>query len=1089
MSFRYDLFISYARKDNQRPAPDQPGWITALIDELQRTHRQFTPEDLAVFFDKDGILVAQDWELRIKSALRDSNLLLACLSPNYFASEWCRREWELYARHEQDRALGGEGVHPIYFISAPGFEGQAANEWAADLRRRQHLDLRPWFHEGVAALQREDARRRLELLDQQIDAARDRSLAALQAPGTVDSHNPHFVGRREEMRRLREMLACGAFGVITAVQGLGGVGKTALANEYAHAYAAEYGGGRWLVRCEGQDNLATVLLQLATPLRIEFNDLEKKDPELGVRRILSELEARTASVRTEKHPHPACLLIFDNVDKPALLAPAQTARLPKAPWLHILATTRLGQDQLFERQPDRQFLALDELEEEDALLLIRKLQPGGEFASHAESEAARAIVRRLGGFTLAVEAVAVYLGVHPEIACDEFRQRLDAEGLDAPEDVVSDGGVGDHMRHREKQLSAAIGPMLDTLSAEERFVLASASLLPADYIPLPWLRALAEEEYPSLAASRPGYPPQWPQVTRRLLGRRLLIPTTDRDANGAPRTMRMHRLVQELIQRRGWFPAEDLYGMMVHHAVSRCEFLRDGWLEWGNRWELHPLGALAGLLLDREESDSLAVANAVALVWMHLGNYGAAELLLRRALEGNERVLGPEHPNTLTSVNNLAMLLKNQGDYAAAEPLLRRALEAYERVQGPEHPDTLRGVNNLATLLQNQGDYAAAEPLLRRALEAYERVLGPEHPHTLRSFNNLAMLLHDQGDYAAAEPLLRRALEGSERVLGPDHLETLRGVNNLAMLLQNQGEYAAAEPLLRRALEGYERVLGPDHPDTLISVNNLAMLLHYQGDYAGAEVVSRRALETCECVLGPEHPYTLASVNNLAMLLRNQRDYAAAEPLLRRASEAYERLLGPDHPDTLRGVSNLAMLLQDQGDYAAAGPLLRWALEGYERVLGPDHPDTLRTVNNLAMLLQNQGDYAGAELTSRRALEACERVLGPEHPHTLASVNNLAMLLQDRGDYAAAGPLSRRALEADERVFGPEHPVTLTSVNNLAILLQNEGDYAAAEPLLRRVLEARERVLGPEHPDTIKVAENLEQLLQRRTNNGSPSRL
>jgi hypothetical protein len=50
-------------------------------------------------------------------------------------------------------------------------------------------------------------------------------------------------------------------------------------------------------------------------------------------------------------------------------------------------------------------------------------------------------------------------------------------------------------------------------------------------------------------------------------------------------------------------------------------------------------------------------------------------------------------------VNNLGLLLHRKGDYPAAEPLLRRALAGRERVLGPEHPDTLQSLLNLASLL------------------------------------------------------------------------------------------------------------------------------------------------------------------------------------------------------------------------------------------------------------------------------------------------------------------------------------------------------------------------------------------------------
>jgi tetratricopeptide (TPR) repeat protein len=138
----------------------------------------------------------------------------------------------------------------------------------------------------------------------------------------------------------------------------------------------------------------------------------------------------------------------------------------------------------------------------------------------------------------------------------------------------------------------------------------------------------------------------------------------------------------------------------------------------------------------------------------------------------------------------LALLLMDKGDLAAAEPLYRRALEGRERVLGPEHPQTLTSVNNLAGLLESKGDLAAAEPMYRRALEAQERVLGPEHPQTLSSVNNLAGLLYRKGDLAAAEPLYRRALEGLLKIssaIGRSHPNLQACAGNYYACLAKQG--------------------------------------------------------------------------------------------------------------------------------------------------------------------------------------------------------------------------------------------------------------------------------------------------------------
>ena len=116
---RFEIFVSYAHKDNA-PVPAQTtGWITALRDQILADHRRFSTEPLLIFFDTDDIRDMDDWEHRILGALRYSRILLVCLSPSYFASPYCRREWEEYvARQPIGRRTDNR--------PAPGWHGTSA---------------------------------------------------------------------------------------------------------------------------------------------------------------------------------------------------------------------------------------------------------------------------------------------------------------------------------------------------------------------------------------------------------------------------------------------------------------------------------------------------------------------------------------------------------------------------------------------------------------------------------------------------------------------------------------------------------------------------------------------------------------------------------------------------------------------------------------------------------------------------------------------------------------------------------------------------------------------------------------------------
>ena len=197
----YDLFVSYAHRDNAR------GQVRDLRDVVAADFHKFAGRDLRIFFDECDIPSMADWEKRIAQGLRESRLFLAVLSPSYFASPYCRREWEEYVRYEAMRQCLGEGVAPIYFVELPGLDGPGVEQSMAaavdEIRKRQWCDLAtqkpvkitPWHDVGKRALEDAEVARRLKALKEQMAERLNRADRARRSPSNIYRHNPQFVGR------------------------------------------------------------------------------------------------------------------------------------------------------------------------------------------------------------------------------------------------------------------------------------------------------------------------------------------------------------------------------------------------------------------------------------------------------------------------------------------------------------------------------------------------------------------------------------------------------------------------------------------------------------------------------------------------------------------------------------------------------------------------------------------------------------------------------------------------------------------------------------------------------------------------------
>jgi tetratricopeptide (TPR) repeat protein len=810
--------------------------------------------------------------------------------------------------------------------------------------------------------------RHLSLNEQETRHLLEASLTALAPHWSVPlPHNPFFTGREEILEVLHTQLSDNQVIALTqssALHGLGGVGKTQIALEYAYRHSLEYSAVFW-IGAETEEQIVSSLLRIAEVLQLPGRD--DKDQQQAI-----------AAVQRWLSVHDQWLLIWDNVEDLALL----DRFLPSVRSGAMLLTTRCQALGTLARGVD----LLPMAHEEGMLFLLRRakvLDPKvtdeqiQQFAMNmpAEYTAAKELMTTLGGLPLALDQAGAYI---EETGCSltdylcRYKQHpirlLDRRGGlrgDHPQSVMATVQLAMKQMEREQPTAADILRVCALLHAEaipeELFV---ESAVPAYLGPeLACLSADLTQFDTAIAALRK-------------------LSLVQRQAE--THTISLHRLVQMVLKEQLPELTQRTWMRRVLHAISSLfPFDQETQVNyWQNGDRLLP-HALACLTWSGQwyEDDPLRIAlmNHVA-TYLRLRNpHAQAESLYLQALGIGERTLGPEHILVAETLDGLAILRQQQMHYGEAESLFRRALHIREQTVGAEHPQVANSLSHLASLYWRQGKYGEAESLRRQVLHIRERTLGAEHPQVAASLSNLATIYHMQGKYAEVEPLFQQALHIRERTFGAEHPQVGESLHNLAAIYLEQGRYEEAEPLFQRALHIWELVLGPEDLDVAYPLNGLAELYRDVGKYEAAEAFFLRALHIREQGLGLEHPRVAELFHGMANLYLKQEKCDQADLFYKQALAIREQRLGPYHPETADTLHDLALLRYKQGNLDAALPLAERALSIRVQSLGDMHPQTVVTQTLSTQLLQEQAsaqkeansEAAAEEMPGLRSAEQC----------------------------------------------------------------------------------------------------------------------
>jgi tetratricopeptide (TPR) repeat protein len=822
--------------------------------------------------------------------------------------------------------------------------------------------------------------------------------------GDVPMRNNNFTGRDDILAKLRQGASSRITAVLPeqdldnpqrrAVHGMGGVGKTAIAIEYAHRFKSEYD-LVWWIPSDQLPSVRASLAALAARLRLDSSAGTGIDGA-----IAAVIEALRVG-----DPYRRWLLVFDNADQPEDIRHL----IPDGPG-DVLITSRNHRWQsvinavpmdVFPRQESKEFLL--------------KRVPRG----LSDVDAGR-LAEELGDLPLALEQAGAMLSETGMLA-DEYLRLLDEQAVG----IMDEGKSPDYPR------SMTAAWKLSVSALEQRLPLALALLRCCAFfgpepIPTNVLRR---------GAPPPGAPPSGTAVAEVISNPILMAGAIRELARYALVTLdgtsiKVHRLIQALLRDELTDEQRADYRHEAHLILANAARVDpDDSKTWSRFREILPHVNSESTELPRSREPAVRdLARAMMRYLYQSGDYQSALALTERFIEQWTKDSGADSADVLRAQRHLGNILRILGRYQQAYAITEAALGTSRATLGEDDAASLVLRPSFGADLRARGKFREALELDLESRGVFEKNYEADDSRTMRLLSSIALDYGLNSQYLTAMGLYQDAFRRMSTSPWATAIDVLGAWNGVSWTLRLMGQFQEALDVSQDARDyGLDRDnnLGPEHLSTLRTINAYAIVSRrIPAQRPTALEVSTATLDLATRLFGETNPDTLAIAIGVSNLLRTISEDRHPEALALAESTVarYPGVYGPDHPYNYGCQSNLALLKRVTGDPKGARELDEKALEGLAASLGEDHHYTLTVAMNLASDFAVLGKAREARRLGEDTLPRLSALLGENHQHTLACASNLSLDMLASGDEEAGKALQEQVLKALTQAQGREFP-------------------------------------------------------------------
>jgi len=743
-------------------------------------------------------------------------------------------------------------------------------------------------------------------------------IAAAARPGTagplhqLPATTRVFTGRERELGELLELAVAvpeqssPGMVVISAIDGMAGIGKTALAVHAAHLCKDRFPDGQLFIDLHGYTQ------GIAPREPTDALAVFLKAFGISPQQIPSDLDARAALFR-DRLSGTRTLILLDNAATEAQVRPL----VPGDSGCLVIVTSRRRLKGL----DDVNALSLDVLPALDAVALFR--QVAGPERISADHPLLEEIAEMCGHLPLALRIAAALIRNSKTWNLGRLTGRLREQQPGQQLEGFSDG---------DRKLAAVFDLSYASLDGDLQLLFRRLGLVPGPDIDAYAAAALLDGE---LADTE--------HLLQALVDHNLLTePQQGR--------YRMHDLIRAHARSRADRddPATDCenaldqlldyYQHTAQVADSHLAYLTPAYLppiaspphhvpalgtrEQADTWvgsELANLNAAAQHSATRAWPVHAIALPAALHAYLRTHGPWTRALALHAAAADIARAMG-DGQGQGTALNNLGAMRREVGDYLGAVQALQEALDLFRAFGNRQGQGAV--LSNLSLVWWAAADYPGAAQAAQQALDLYQG-LG-DRPGEAAALNNLGIVRRAAGDYPGAALALQAALR-LFRALGNRQREAI-ALNNLGVVWREIGDYLNSVQALEQALDLFQ-VLG-DRQGQANALGNLGITRREIGDYTGAAQAVQQVLEefreigyrSGEAEALNEYGKILTATGEL----KKGREHHGQALLLAREIDSPS-----NEAAALEGLGEVSLR---EGSYADGVENLRQALEIYQRL-------------------------------------------------------------------------------------------------------------------------------------------------------------